>query len=74
MIPKVSTYEYSSPVAYKPSFGAVIPKGRSILIKRRGEYVPQNLGNKMFEGVKDMFFEMFPKLDPEFKKVMNLKV
>lgn len=73
MIPKVSTTEYSQKNPYHPGFGAVISKGHAVIVKRRGEYIPENIAGKFFTQVRELFFEMFPKFDPEYKKIMNIK-
>lgn len=70
MITKIQPYSINSK-NYQPNFGAVIAHGHYVPVKRRGEVVPENIVPKFFAGVKEVFFEMFPKLDPEYK---NIKV
>ena len=54
---------------YKPKFCAVIPKGHYIPVKRRGEIIPENVMPEFFAQIREIFFEMFPKLDSEYKKI-----
>ncbi len=43
----------------------------AIPVKHRGEILPENVGKKFIQNAKGIFFEMFPKLDPEYEKVMK---
>lgn len=43
----------------------------AIPIKHRGEELPQNLAGKFMEKVKNIFFEMFPKLDPKYSELLK---
>lgn len=55
---------------YNPKFGsAVIVRRTGIPVKRRGKVIPENSAVKFFSNVKEIFFEMFPKLDSEYKKI-----
>ena len=69
MITRISPYSIKT--NYKPNFGAVIPKGHYIPVRRRGEVIPEKLLPKVFNQAKEVFFEMFPKLDPEYVKIKN---
>lgn len=69
MIPRIQGYGTSS--NYSLSCGsAVVAKGAKIALKHRGENIPKNVGNNFFSNLKEIFYEMFPKLDSEYK---NLK-
>lgn len=67
MINKIQPYNVRN--NYNPSFKSVITKGARIPIKRRGEVIPENMGRKFLSNLKEMFFELFPKLDPEYRKL-----
>ena len=69
MITKIQSYSLNS--SYKPTFGAVIARKSYIPIKHRGEVLPKNIVPKFFARVKEVFFEMFPNLDPEYRKIAN---
>lgn len=68
MISKVSGYSVKS--SYNPSFGSLISKGAKIPVKSRRGLLPQNMRGKFFSGIKEAFFETFPKFDPEYNKFM----
>lgn len=68
MITKIQPYSINQNI-YRPHFGAVIPKGHYIPVKQRGEVLPENIIPKFFAHVKEIFFEIFPKLDPEYKQI-----
>jgi hypothetical protein len=67
MITKVQPYSINQ--NYKPNFTAVIPKGHYIPVKHKGEIIPEKIVPKFFAQIKEIFFEMFPKLDSEYKKI-----
>lgn len=52
----------------KPSFQAIIPKDRYIPVKNRHVKTPENITKKFIANVKEILFEAFPKLDPEYVK------
>lgn len=68
MITKIQPYSINQN-NYKPNFKAVIPQGHYISIKHRGKVLPENTVLKFFAQIKEIFFEIFPKLDPEYKKI-----
>ena len=68
MITRIQPYSQDKN-QYKPVFCAVISKGHYIPVKRRGEIIPENIMPEFFARVREIFFEMFPKLDPEYKKI-----
>ena len=70
MITKIQPYSLNQN-NYRPNFGAVIPKGHYIPVKRRGDVLPENIIPKFFAQVKEIFFEMFPKFDPEYEKILT---
>lgn len=68
MISKISGYSVKS--SYNPSFESLISKSAKIPVKPRRGLTPQNIGGKFFGGIKEVFFETFPKFDPEYNKFM----
>lgn len=70
MITKIQGYNFNNSKYNRPSFGAKIAEDAKIWVKRRGEnlYVEYSF-KKFFKRLKDMFFETFPKLDPEYKSM-----
>ncbi len=73
MITGITPYNVTSnKPSYKPEFKSAMQIA-PIPVKRRGEVLPENLYGKFVENVKDIFFEMFPKLDPEYKSLQTAK-
>ena len=70
MLHKIESFKVQN--NYNPSFNAVIAKGARIQVKRRGEYIPQNVGSVYLTNLKNIFFELFPKIDPEYRKIKNI--
>jgi hypothetical protein len=70
MISKIQLYSQKS----NSTFGASIPKNKLVI-----EYLGENnvLVNKsipketIFTRLKNVFFELFPKLDPEYRNFMK---
>lgn len=63
---------YSIKQSYvKPSFLASIPKDRYIPVKSRNAKTPESITKKLIANVKEILFEAFPKLDPEYARYYN---
>lgn len=70
MITKIQGYNCRNKLYNNQSFGAVMRKDTSIWVKRRGENLRVEYSfKKFFKRIKDMFYESFPKFDPEYKKL-----
>ena len=65
MLYKVQPYSYKNVT----SFGSFQRNAIPLHYKKNSiDYVPVNVSDNFFKNIKNIFFEMFPKLDPEFSK------
>jgi hypothetical protein len=70
MISKIQGYSNSN---YTPAFtSAVVSKGTHLVTKRRGQMRVSAYKESFGSRIKNLFFEIFPKLDPEYKS-LNMK-
>ncbi len=76
MIAAVQSYSQNNNFA--PGFGAKFPKRKVIVECLGGKQVTIDKpivkpvkADSLLENMKHMFFEAFPKLDPEYKKVFG---
>ena len=70
MIDKIIAYPLLIKESIKhPPFKAHMPRGAYIPIKKRPSL--KHNYESTFERIKEVVFEMFPKLDPEYKKIIK---
>ena len=63
---------YSTKQCYvKPNFQASLPKNKYIPVKNKDVKLSKNIMKNFISNVKEILFEIFPKLDPEFTKYSN---
>lgn len=53
----------------RPPFAAHMRQGAFIPTHKRPSLMPKQ--ESTFERLREIFFEMFPKLDPEYKKLLK---